>query len=179
MASRALEANMNPIERGVERLLLSSRWLIAPFLMGLMVALLALIYRFGLKLFDSALKLNAAEYKDVIVGILSLIDIALVANLILIVICSSYENFIRTINPADHPDLPDELIRIGFSGLKQKLLGSLVAIMAVQILEWFMDFGNHFDPQQLAWGVGILLCFAFAMLILSIADRVSAGMEGH
>ncbi len=73
-------------------------------------------------------------------------------------------------------------MRIGFAGLKQKLLGSLVAITAVQVLEWFMDIANHADPEKLAWVVGILLAFAVTMLLLAIADRVSAGPgtdKGH
>jgi uncharacterized protein (TIGR00645 family) len=71
------------------------------------------------------------------------------------------------------------LIRIGFSGLKQKLLGSIVAIAAVNVLEWFMDIERQVDNTKLAWLVGILLAFAVAMLILAIADRASnAGNSG-
>lgn len=71
------------------------------------------------------------------------------------------------------------MIRIGFSGLKQKLLGSIVAIAAVNVLEWFMDIERQVDNTKLAWLVGILLAFAVAMLILAIADRASnAGNSG-
>jgi len=172
---------MNVIERAIEGLFFSSRWLMAPFLLGLVAALLGLLYRFSIGLFNFVLQLKNADSNDMIVGILSLIDLTLIANLILIVICSSYENFVRPVNAADHPDWPDGLMRIGFAGLKQKLLGSLVAITAVQVLEWFMDIANHADPQKLAWVVGILLVFAVTMLLLAIADRVSAGpgMKGH
>ncbi|VFU09571.1 YqhA family protein [Methylocella tundrae] len=172
---------MNRFERGIEGLFFSSRWLMAPFLLGLVVGLVGLLYKFGAKLFDFILLLKTAPESEVIVGILSLIDLSLTANLILIVICSSYENFVRPINIADHPEWPDGLIRIGFSGLKQKLLGSIVAITAVHVLEWFMDIESHAETQKLAWVVGILLAFAVTMLILAIADRVSAGVEnkGH
>ena len=71
------------------------------------------------------------------------------------------------------------MIGIGFSGLKQKLLGSIVAIAAVNVLEWFMDIERQVDNTKLAWLVGILLAFAVAMLILAIADRASnAGNSG-
>ena len=71
------------------------------------------------------------------------------------------------------------MIRIGFSGLKQKLLGSIVAIAAVNVLEWFMDIERQVDNTKLAWLVGNLLAFAVAMLILAIADRASnAGNSG-
>ena len=72
---------------------------------------------------------------------------------------------------------PEGLVKIGFSVLKQKLLGSIAAIAAVNVLEWFMDIDRHADNTKLAWVVGILLAFAAAMLVLAIADRVSTTRE--
>ena len=106
-----------------------------------------------------------------------MVDLSLTANLLLIVICSSYENFVARIDSADHTHWPDGLIRIGFSGLKQKLLGSIVAIAAVNVLEWFMDIDRSVDNVKLGWVVGILLTFAVAMLVLAIADRLSETPE--
>ena len=102
---------MNVIERAIEGLFFSSRWLMAPFLLGLVAALLGLLYRFSIGLFNFVLQLKNADSNDMIVGILSLIDLTLIANLILIVICSSYENFVRPVNAADHPDWPGGLMR--------------------------------------------------------------------
>jgi uncharacterized membrane protein YqhA len=69
------------------------------------------------------------------------------------------------------------LLGIGFGGLKQKLLGSIAAIAAVNVLEWFMDIDRSVDNVKLGWVVGILLAFALAMLILAIADRISEPPE--
>ena len=171
---------MNGFKRGVEGVFFSSRWLMAPFLLGLIVGLAGLLYKFGLRLIEFVENLASAPVSETIVGILSLIDLTLIANLVLIVICSSYENFVRPINIADHPEWPEGLTRIGFAGLKQKLLGSLVAITAVHVLEWFMDIENHVDGQKLIWVVGILIAFASTMFIVALADRVSSGAEkGH
>jgi uncharacterized protein (TIGR00645 family) len=109
--------------------------------------------------------------------VLRLVDLSLVANLVLIVICSSYENFLAPIDPAKHPNWPNGLIGIGFSGLKQKLLGSIVAIAAISVLEWFVNVDINVDNVKLAWVVGILITFAVAMLILAVADRVSISLE--
>jgi uncharacterized protein (TIGR00645 family) len=92
-----------------------------------------------------------------------------------IVICSSYENFVAPSDYAEHPNWPPGLVRIGFSGLKQKLLGSIVAIAAVNALEWFASIDQQVDSTRLAWVVAILLAFAVAMLVLAMADRLSAG----
>lgn len=169
---------MNRVKRAVEALVVNCRWLVAPFLIGLMIGLAALLFKFVLKLVDFLAHLPAAFPADVIVGVLTLVDLALTANLIVIVIASSYENFVATIDPDRHPDWPEGLVRIGFAGLKQKLLGSIVAIAAVNVLEWFMDIEQHADNIKLAWVVGILMAFAVAMLILAIADRVSSAGEG-
>ena len=168
---------MNRIARILEAVVFSGRWLVMPFLLGLIIGLAALVYKFILKLADFIIAMPAATPADVIVGILTLVDLTLVANLIVIVICSSYENFLARIDPVTHPDWPEGLVRIGFSDLKQKLLGSIVAIAAVNVLEWFIAIDQRTDNTKLAWVVGILLAFAVAMLVLALADRVSHAAE--
>jgi uncharacterized protein (TIGR00645 family) len=170
---------MRRMARFVEAIVFNSRWLVAPFLIGLVVGLAALALKFLIKLFDFVMQIPAAPPADVIVGILTLVDLTLIANLIVIVICSSYENFLTQTDPAKHPDWPDGLLNIGFSGLKQKLLGSIAAIAAVNVLEWFMDIERHADNTKLAWVVGILLAFAVSMLILAIADRLTQLSENE
>ena len=172
---------MKSIARWIELIVFNSRWLVVPFLFGLIVGLAALLFKFIIKLADFVVQVYVAESSDVIVGILNLVDLTLTANLIVIVICSSFENFVLPIDAAEHPNWPQGLVKIGFSGLKQKLLGSIVAIAAVNALEWFADIDRHADSVKLAWVVGILLAFAVAMLVLAVADRVSAGGEekGH
>jgi uncharacterized protein (TIGR00645 family) len=172
---------MNRIQRGIEAIVFNSRWLVAPFLFGLVIGLAALLVKFVFKLVDFVANVQGTAPADVMVGILNLVDLTLTANLIVIVICSSYENFLAPIDHTAHPNWPAGLINIGFAGLKQKLLGSIVAIAAVNVLEWFMDIDQHADNTKLIWVVTILIAFATAMLLLAIADRISAegADEGH
>jgi uncharacterized protein (TIGR00645 family) len=172
---------MNRIQRGIEAIVFNSRWLVAPFLFGLVIGLAALLVKFVLKLVDFVANVQVTAPADVMVGILNLVDLTLTANLIVIVICSSYENLLAPIDNTTHPNWPAGLINIGFAGLKQKLLGSIVAIAAVNVLEWFMDIDQHADNTKLIWVVTILIAFATAMLLLAIADRISAEGrdEGH
>ena len=157
----------------VETIIFNSRWLVVPFLLGLVVGLAALVIKFVIKLYEFVVQIPEAPPADVIVGILTLVDLTLVASLIVIVICSIYDNFITQIDAAKHPEWPEGLVKIGFSDLKQKLFGSIAAIAAVNVLEWFMDIERQADNTKLAWVVGILLAFAFCMLILAIADRLN------
>jgi uncharacterized protein (TIGR00645 family) len=157
----------------VEAIIFNSRWLIAPFLLGLVVGLAALVLKFVIKLYEFVIHIPKAPPADVIVGILTLVDLTLVASLIVLVICSIYDNFITDIDPAKHPEWPEGLVKIGFSGLKQKLFGAIAVIAAVNVLEWFMDIERQADNTKLAWVVGILLTFAVSMLILAVADWLS------
>jgi uncharacterized protein (TIGR00645 family) len=168
---------MDRIVRAIEAIVRNSRWLVAPFLLGLVVGLAALLYAFVFKLIEFVTHVRGSPEDEIIVGILKLVDFTLIANLIVIVICAGYENFLVRIEPEDYGKWPDGLIGIGFAGLKQKLLGSIVAIAAVNVLEWFIDIDRSVDSTKLTWVVGILLAFAVAMLILALADRVSEPRE--
>jgi uncharacterized protein (TIGR00645 family) len=164
---------MTQIERAIETVIVQSRWLAAPFLLGLVIGLAALLYTFALKMIAFLSLVQTGTEDQAIVGVLKLVDLSLTANLLLIVISSSYENFVARIDPKAHENRPSGLIGIGFSGLKHKLLGSILAIAAVSVLEWFMDIDRSVDTVRLAWVVGILLAFAVAMLLLAAADRLS------
>ena len=101
---------MHRIKGVIETIIVNSRWLVTPFLLGLIVGLAALIYKFVLKLLEFITELHSAIPTEVIVGILNLVDLTLVANLIVIVVCSSYENFLAPIDASKHPDCPEGLI---------------------------------------------------------------------
>ena len=163
---------MNQIGRAIEMIISQSRWLIVPFLVGLVVGLAALAFTFILKLAAILSLVGTVPEDEVIVGVLKLVDLSLTANLLLIVISAGYMNYVSRVDPSEHSSWPPGLIWIGFSDLKQKLLGSILAIAAVNALEWFMDIDRHVDNTKLSWVVGILIAFALAMLMLAIADRV-------
>jgi uncharacterized protein (TIGR00645 family) len=163
---------MRRYEGAFQALILFSRWLLAPFLVGLIVALILLLYRFFADLFELALQLPKQGWHDLVVGVLNLIDIALTANLLLIVIFSGYENFIRKIELHEHPDWPSGLIDVDFSALKHKILGSVVVIAAVDALAWYLDLEETADSVKLGWAIGFPLMFVAALLMLAIADRL-------
>ena len=161
-----------PDGRYIQASIFFSRWLLAPFLLGLLLCLFLLIYRFFGDLFVLVGEMRQTNWHDLVTSVLNLVDLALTANLILIVIFSSYENFIRRIDPADHPDWPEGLMQVDFSELKQKLLGSIVGIAAVDALAWYFDLEKEPDTTKLVWVLAFPLTFAACMLILAIADRL-------
>jgi uncharacterized protein (TIGR00645 family) len=166
-----------PDGRYIQAAIFFSRWLIAPFLLGLLCCLFLLIYRFFADLFELTLQLSSLSWHDLVTGVLNMVDLALTANLILIVIFSGYENFIRRINAADHPDWPEGLTQVDFAALKQKLLGSVVGIASVDALAWYFDLEKYADTSKLGWVLAFPLMFVVVMLLLAISDRL--GRKTH
>ena len=164
---------MRQIERGFHAVLFLSRWLIAPFLVGLACCLLLLIYRFFVDLYAVAITLPSLTWHDLMVEVLNLVDVSLMANLVLIVMFSGYENFIHKIRRDEHSGLPEGLTEVDFSTLKQRLLGSIAVIAAVDALAWYLDLEKTTETAKLGWAIGFPLMFVAALLMLAVADRLS------
>ena len=165
---------MQKIERALETILFQSRWILAPFYLGLAFCLLLLMVHFGRELFHFVLNIPSGKEADVILGVLGLIDLAFTANLVVIVIFSGYENFVSKIE-TDGRDRPEWMTKVDFGGLKQKLMTSIVAISAIQVLKAFMnlDQAETINNTKLAWLVGIHVLFLGSLLAVVLADRWS------
>jgi uncharacterized protein (TIGR00645 family) len=161
-----------PDGRFIQASIFFSRWLLAPFLLGLLLCMLLLMYRFFGDLYALVVQVPGMSWHDTVTGVLNLVDVALTANLVLIVIFSGYENFIRRINAADHPDWPEGLTQVDFSELKQKLLGSVVVIASVDALAWYFDLEKESDTSRLGWVLAFPVMLVAVMLMLAIADRL-------
>ena len=170
------------LERVLEGGLFASRWLMAPFYVGLIAALGALMVVFFQELWheipllwtmDPVTHAYAMDAEGAILLALSLIDLSLAANLVLIVIFSGYENFVSKIDHSRHRDWPEWMGTIDFTALKIKLLGSFVAISAIQLLKQFMTISTVSD-RDLFWLVIIHVVFVVSSVLLALSDRISA-----
>jgi uncharacterized protein (TIGR00645 family) len=169
----ATKPDSGPIERALERAIFQSRWLMAPFYVGLIGSLCVLLYTFVREFLHFVVHVTTANEAEVILGVLALIDLSLAANLVLIVVFSGYENFVSKIDPEGHPDWPEWMTQIDFAGLKQKLFASIVAISAIQVLKAFMNLDKIQNDRNLAWLVGIHVMFVVSGLLLAWTDRLS------
>jgi uncharacterized protein (TIGR00645 family) len=168
-------ASHNIVERAIEQLIFSSRWLLAPIYVGLAIGLLLLLAKFVQRSIDLAGNALTASVDDTIVGVLGLIDLSLMGSLIVMVMFAGYENFVSKLDIDDHLDKPSWMGHVDFSDLKLKLMASIVAISAIHVLESFMNV-EHLTDRELAWSVGIHMSFVFSALLLAIMDRL-AGMS--
>jgi len=164
-------------ERMLERTLFAARWLIAPFYLGLVAALAVLLIVFVRKVLAELGHVMTMSADDAILMALSLIDLSLAGNLLLIVIYSGYENFVSRIDIA-HEDRPDWMGTIDFAELKSKLIVSIVAISAVALLKSFMALdATSAVPPTLGWQVGIHLTFVVSGLLLAVMDALKGRKE--
>jgi uncharacterized protein (TIGR00645 family) len=166
------ERSRETIESVLEKTLFASRWLLAPFYLGLAISVGILLIKFVQELFHLAQKAFVASEAETILGVLTLVDLSLTGSLLLIVIFSGYENFVSKIDHSNHRDWPEWMGKIDFTALKIKLLGSIVAISAIQLLKQFMDVRTASD-RDLAWYVIIHVVFVVSSVLLALSDRIS------
>ena len=162
------------LERAFERFLFASRWLLAPFYAALVIGLVTLLVKLLQELGHFVLHVWESNEAQTILGVLTLVDLSFTASLLIIVMFSGYENFVSKFDHSDHKDWPEWMGTIDFTGLKLKLISSIVAISAIQLLKAFMDVKGASD-RDLAWLVGIHMVFVVSGLLMALTDRVSAG----
>lgn len=180
---------MKRIEHALEVVIFTSRWLLAPFYIGLVGGVLILFIKFCQEFFHLVPHVLGAPESDIILMILTLVDMSLVANLLLIIIFSGYENFVSKIDTAGHEDRPDWMGKVDFSGLKIKVIASIVAISAIELLKAFVNVSNVGTPgtpgiwmiedKQLAWKVGIHITLVLSGVLFALMDKIAESTPKH
>jgi uncharacterized protein (TIGR00645 family) len=160
------------LERVLEWTIYSSRWLMAPVYLGLIAALGILIVTFFRELYLQLPLVMNMDETDIILLVLTLVDLSLAGNLVLIILFSGYENFVSKIEAAHRDrDRPEWMGTLDFSGLKIKLIASIVAISGIHLLKIFMNLANY-TQQQLLWYVIIHLTFIFSGVAVAAMDWI-------
>ncbi len=158
------------LELVIESVILASRWLLVIFYLGLALALLVYAVTFGVKLWDFTSKVFVLDEADSILKMLGLIDAALVASLVVMVIISGYENFVSRF---DNEGAVHWLGEIDAGSLKIKVASTIVAISSIHLLQIFLDT-ERYTGNTLMWYTIIHLAFVVSALFLAYIDRISA-----
>ncbi|MFE8072522.1 TIGR00645 family protein [Marinobacteraceae bacterium S3BR75-40.1] len=169
---------MKSVETQLETLIFASRWLLAPFFVGLIAAIVVLLVKFGKELVILVQGVWTGPPYQAVISILTLVDTALIASLLLIIIFSGYENFVSKIAVGAHEDRPVWMGKVGFADLKLKLIGAIVAISAVELLKAFL-VSTEYTNEQLAWKVGIHFTFVLSGVLFAVTDWISEGRKKH
>jgi len=166
---------MSKIAHMVETGLFRSRWLLAPMYVGLVGTLILLAIRFVQEFIKIITHFGEKSGQEFILDILALLDLTLLANLILIVIFAGYENFVSRIDAAHNSiDRPHWMGTIDFSGLKIKLIGSLVAISVIELLKDFIELsGDTTVGEGTKWRIFIHLTFVASGVLFALMDWIA------
>ncbi|KAA3649254.1 MAG: TIGR00645 family protein [Proteobacteria bacterium] len=160
------------MEKLFERLMYASRWLLAPIYLGLSLALLALGLKFFQEVFHVLPHVFETAETDLILLVLSLIDMALVGGLLVMVMFSGYENFVSQLDIGDEAEKLNWLGKMDSSSLKNKVAASIVAISSIHLLKVFMNASN-LDAEKLLWYVIIHLTFVVSAFAMGYLDKIT------
>lgn len=171
-------AERQTAESVLERGLFASRWLMAPMYLGLTVALLMLLVIFFRELVYYVPQMMSLSPEKTILVVLTLIDLTLAANLLLIVMFSGYESFVSKFDFDPGTDRPGWMGKVDFGGLKMKLIASIVAISAIHLLKRFMEIGDPTTPppdeRHLFWLTVIHMSFVVSGVLMALMDWLQA-----
>jgi len=160
------------LERFIERLLYASRWLLAPLYLGLAIGLLALGVKFFQVAAEAIVHIFTVQEADLVLIVLSLIDISLVGALIIMVMFSGYENFVSRIEVGEGADKLGWLGKLDSGTLKLKVAASIVAISSIHLLRIFMKAEDTAN-DKIMWFVILHLTFVVSAVLLGVLDRMS------
>ena len=161
------------MEQIVERILYRARWLLAPIYLGLSLALIALGIKFFQEVIHLLLHIIELKEADMVLVVLSLIDMAMVGGLIIMVMMSGYENFVSTLDVAEGEEKLSWLGKMDSSSLKAKIAASIVAISSIHLLKIFMNAPN-IENDKLLWYVILHITFVVSAFCMGFLDILAA-----
>ena len=173
---------LEKVEHSLEGAIFNSRWLLAPFYLGLIVSIVLLLVKFMQELFHMVPDILVMTEAELVVGILTLVDLSLVGSLLLMIIFSGYEIFVSKIDVTDHKDRPDWMGKVDFSGLKLKVIGAIVAISAIELLKAFVNIPKNPSPEYLdmiMWKAIIHMTFVVSGVLFAVTDKIAASTKPH
>ena len=160
------------MERFLENAMYASRWLLAPVYFGLSLALLALTVKFFQEIFHVIPNIFSMAEADLILTLLSLVDMTLVGGLLVMVMFSGYENFVSQLDISEHKEKLSWLGKMDATSLKNKVAAAIVAISSIHLLRVFMDAQNV-PNNKLMWYVIIHLTFVLSAFMMGYLDRLT------
>lgn len=160
------------MEKFLERIMYSARWILAPIYLGLSLVLILLAVKFFQEIIHTVPHILEKTEAELILLVLALIDLALVGGLLVMVMFSGYENFVSRLDIDESAEKLSWLGKMDTTSLKNKVAASIVAISSIHLLKIFMDAENIAD-NKLMWYVLIHLTFVLSAFGMGVLDRMT------
>ena len=161
----------NKFETVLEKLIFLSRWIQAPLYAGLIVGGMLYTYKFLVELIHLCATVNEITETVLMLGVLTLVDITMVANLLIMVIIGGYSTFVSRLDIDKHEDKPEWLQKIDAGSLKVKLAGSLVGVSGIHLLQTFINIKNN-ESEHVMWQVIIHFIFLTSAVMLAYTEKI-------
>ena len=162
------------IENTLESSMFASRWFMAPVYVVLSLSLAIIMLKVVQEFIHNIPAFYAMDIRNLLLFVLHIIDMALIGNLVLMILFAGYENFVSKIGAAEgSEDKPSWMGKVDFSGLKLKLIGSIVAISGINLLEAFMSLKDHTD-REVKWQIIIHIVFVSSGVLLALMDYIAS-----
>ena len=162
------------IENTLESSMFASRWFMAPVYVVLSLSLAVIMLKVVQEFTHNLSMFYGMDIRNLLLFVLHIIDMALIGNLVLMILFAGYENFVSKIGAAEgSEDKPSWMGKVDFSGLKLKLIGSIVAISGINLLEAFMSLKDHTD-REIQWQVIIHIVFVVSGVLLALMDYIAS-----
>lgn len=159
-------------EKNLEKLMYASRWILAPVYFGLSFGLLLLGIKFFQEVVHTLPIIFSLDEADLVLFLLSMVDMALVGGLIVMVMFSGYENFVSQIDIDDDSEKLSWLGKLDSGSLKQKVAASIVAISSIHLLQIFMELESK-DNIKVMWYVLVHMTFVLSAIGMAWVDRLN------
>ena len=166
------------MERLIERTLIAARWLLAPLYLGLALMLVLFVIQFFQDLWHATLGVLEATHSQLIIEALGMVDLALVASLIVMVMLSSYENYLSRLDIQSVSAQLGWLAKLDAGSVKVKVAVVIVVISAIDLLQAFLEIEDISD-DKLLWRVIVHLTFVISALALAWLDRLTVKSHEH
>ncbi|UOP04147.1 TIGR00645 family protein [Conchiformibius kuhniae] len=153
------------------KLIFFSRWLQLPIYLGLIVVQGIYSYKFLKSLWHLVANLGAMDENAIMLAVLSLIDVVMIANLLIMVLIGGYEIFVSRLNVDEHPDQPEWLNHVNASVLKVKLSMAIISISSIHLLQTFINAGN-LPESQIMWQLLLHLGFLVSAVAMAWTDKI-------
>ena len=162
------------LENTLESSMFASRWFMAPVYVVLSLSLAVIMLKVVQEFTHNISAFYGMDIRNLLLFVLHIIDMALIGNLVLMILFAGYENFVSKIGAAEgSEDKPSWMGKVDFSGLKLKLIGSIVAISGINLLEAFMSLKDHTD-REIKWQIIIHIVFVSSGVLLALMDYIAS-----
>ena len=162
------------LEHTLESSMFASRWFMAPVYVVLSLSLAVIMLKVVQEFTHNLSMFYGMDIRNLLLFVLHIIDMALIGNLVLMILFAGYENFVSKIGAAEgSEDKPSWMGKVDFSGLKLKLIGSIVAISGINLLEAFMSLKDHTD-REIKWQIIIHIVFVSSGVLLALMDYIAS-----